>query len=157
MTLQHARAFTRLNSFFLSFFRAEADAQKLLITFYLSPQGQNISVQAQIGKKQLPDNRTDNLSQHFHRLLHTIGVANSASTINITRGPYSSDSFISGTDVEAVPGEAHGSGTSTQNAPLVLDIQNLGSSSGDLPTSAYLTCYHECLIEISQDGVQVAI
>ena len=157
MTLQHVRSFTRLNSFFLTFFKSETNTQKQLNTFYLSPQGQNISVQAQIGEKQLPDNRVDNLSQHYHRLLHTIGVANSASTINITRGPYASDSFISGTDCEAVPGEAHGSGLSTMNAPLVLDIQNLGTSSSDLPTSAFLLCFHETLIQVSQDGVQVAI
>ena len=156
MTLQHVRAFTRLNSFFLTFFKSEGNTAKLCNTFYLSTQGQNISVQAQIGEKQMPDNRTDNLSQHWHRLLHTIGVANSATTINITRSPYGSDSFISATDCEAIP-EAHASGMSTHNAPLVLDIQNLGATSADLPSSAYLLCFHECLIEISQDGVSVAI
>ena len=156
MTLQHVRAFTRLNSFFLTFFKSEGNTSKLCNTFYLSPQGQNISVQAQIGERQIPDNRTDNLSQHFHRMLHTVGVANSATTINITRGPYSSDSFISATDCEAVP-EAHASGMSTHNAPLVLDIQHIGATSTDLPTSAYLLCFHECLIEISQEGVSVAI
>ena len=156
MTLQHVRAFTRLNSFFLSFFKADANTKKLCNTFYLSTQGQNISVQAQIGEKQIPDNRTDNLSQHWHRLLHTIGVANSATTINITRSPYGSDSFISATDCEAVP-EAHASGLSTHNAALTLDIQGIGATSADLPTSAYLLCFHECMIEISQDGVSVAI
>ena len=156
MTLQHVRAFTRLNSFFLSFFKSEADTKKLLNMFYLSTQGQNISVQAQIGEKQIPDNRTDNLSQHWHRLLHTIGVANSATTINITRSPYGSDSFISATDCEAVP-EAHASGMSTHNSPVVLDIQSIGATSADLPTQAFLCCFHESLIEISQDGVSLAI
>ena len=156
MTLQHVRAFTRLNSFFLSFFKSEADTKKLLNMFYLSTQGQNISVQAQIGEKQIPDNRTDNLSQHWHRLLHTIGVANSATTINITRSPYGSDSFISATDCEAVP-EAHASGMSTANAPLVLDIQSIGATSADLPTQTFLCCFHECLIEISADSVSAEI
>jgi hypothetical protein len=156
MTLQHVRAFTRLNSFFLTFFKTEANTKKLCNTFYLSTQGQNISVQAQIGERQIPDNRTDNIAQHFHRMLHTIGVANSATTINITRGAYGSDSFISATDCEAVP-EAHASGMSTHNAPLVLDVQHMGATSADLPSTAYLLCFHECLVEISQEGVSVAI
>ena len=156
MTLQHVRAFTRLNSFFLTFFKSEGNTAKLRNTFYLLTQGQNISVQAQIGERQLPDNRTDNLSQHWHRLLHAIGVANIATTINITRSPYGSDSFISATDCEAIP-EAHASGMSTHNASLVLDIQSVGATSADLPTSAYLLCFHERMIEISQYGVSVAI
>ena len=156
MTLQHVRAFTRLNSFFLTFFKTEANTKKLCNTFYLSTQGQNISVQAQIGERQIPDNRTDNMAQHFHRMLHTIGVANSATTINITRAAYGSDSFISATDCEAVP-EAHASGMSTHNAPLVLDVQHMGATSADLPSTAYLLCFHECLVEISQEGVSVAI
>ena len=104
----------------------------------------------------MPDNRVDILAQHCHRLLHTIGVANSASTINITRAGFGSNSFISATDFEAVP-EMHGTGLSTHNAPLTFDIQQIGASASDLPSSAYLLCFHETMISIGQDGVSSAI
>ena len=141
MTLQHVRAFTCLNSFFLTFFKGEAATKKVCNTFHLSALGQNISIQAQCGEKQMPDNRVDNLAQHWHRLLHTIGVANSPTCININRIAYGSDSFISATDCEAVP-EAHASGMSTHNAPLVLDIQTSGRqqlTSHQLPTCSATT------------------
>ena len=156
MTLQHVRAFTRLNAAFLTFFKSDENAKKQCNTFYLSPNGQEISVQVQCGERQYPDNRCDNLRQHYHRLLHAIGVANTPATINLTLLPYATDSFIQATDFESVP-EAHASGLSTHNAPLVYDIQNIGTNSSDLPTIAFLTCFHETLIEISQDGVSVAI
>ena len=156
MTLQHVRAFTRLNAAFLTFYKSDENAKKQCNTFYLSPNGQEISVQVQCGEKQYPDNRCDNLRQHFHRLLHAIGVANTPATINLTLLPYATDSFIQATDFESVP-EAHASGLSTHNAPLVYDIQNIGTNSSDLPTICFITCFHETLIEISQDGISVAI
>ena len=156
MFLHHVRAFTRLNNAFLTFFKSGEKTKKLCNTFHLSPDGQDISVQVQCGEKQFPDNRCDNLSQHWQRLLHPIGMANSPMTINITRSSYGSDNFVNATDVEAIP-EAHASRMSTHNAPLVYDIQQIGTNSSDLPSAAYVLCFHECLIEISQDRVSVAI
>ena len=156
LTLQHVRAYTRLNSAFVTFFKSDANTKKLCNTFYLSPNGQNISVQCQIGERQTPDNRTDNLAQHYYRLLSAVGLAHNTSTWNITRAGFGNDSFISASDFEAVP-EAHGSGISTHNAPLILDIQNIGSANADLPTTCFILAFHETLIEISQDGVSVAI
>ena len=46
---------------------------------------------------------------------------------------------------------------STHNVPLVLNMQNTGATSADLPTSAYLLCSNECRISIEQDGDWVAI
>ena len=156
MTLQHVRAYTRLNSAFVTFFKSDANTKKQCNTFYLSPQGQNISIQCQIGEKQTPDNRTDNLAQHYYRLLSAVGLAHSTSTWTITRAGYHTDSFISASDFEAVP-EAHGSGISTHNAPMVFDIQNIGATNADLPVTCFILAFHESLIEISQDSVSVAI
>ena len=156
MTLQHVRAYTRLNSAFVTFFKSEANTKKLCNTFYLSPNGQNISIQCQVAEKQTPDNRCDNLAHHYYKLLSAVGLAHSTSTWNITRAGFSTDSFISATDFEAVP-EAHGSGISTHNAPCVFDIQSIGSTSADLPTTCFVLAFHESLVEISQEGVSVAI
>ena len=160
MQLVHARAYTRLNSFFLSFFRSETVTTKQCNMFYLSTQGKNLSLQSQIGERIIPDHRCDNLSQFWHRLMHCIGTANSSATVNITAGPYAADSFIAAVDLEAIPLQAHGSGMSTHNAQLTLDLRDIGSSwdptTGDGPTTAFITCWYETMIEISQDGVSVA-
>ena len=116
-----------------------------------------MSQQSQLGEKSIPDHRVDNLSQFWHRLLHCIGFTNSNSTMNITRGSYESDSWISATDLEAVPLQAHGSGMSTHNSQLTLDLRDMGTDSGNLPTAAYLTCWYESILTIEQDGVTLAI
>ena len=160
MQLLHTRAFTRLNAFFLTFYRsvaASANTKKVCNHFYLSPSGKDLSLQSQVGERSIPDHRIDNLGQFWHRFLHCVGLANSSSTCNITRGAYELDSFISATDLEAVPLQAHGSGMSTHNSQLTLDLRDLGTDSADLPTSAYLTCWYEALVTIEQDGVTLAI
>ena len=75
----------------------------------------------------------------------------------ITHGPFSTDSFIAATDLEAVPGQAHGSGYSTHNSQMTIDLRDIGAASADLPTQAYVTIFHEALITVEQDGVTLAI
>ena len=158
LQLVHARAYTRANSVFVTFFKSEANTKKLCNMFYLSANGQNLSQQVQVGAKLWPDHRCDNLSQFFHRLLHCTGLANSMTSPNITMGAFSSDSFIAATDLEAVPSpQAHATGESTHNSQLTVDLRDIGSSSSDLPTQAYVTIFHEALITIEQDGVTLAI
>ena len=153
MQLVHARAYTRLNSAFLTFAKADDPTKKQCNRFYLAPNGQDISLQTQVGERVFPDHRCDNLSQFYHRLMHCIGVANSPSSINITQAAYKDDSWIAGIDFEAVPGQAHGSGMSTHNSQMTMDLRGLGSGA----TLAFITCWHEALIEISQDGVTLAV
>ena len=157
LQLVHARAYTRANSVFVTFFKSEANTKKLCNMFYLSANGQDLSQQVQVGAKLWPDHRCDNLSQFFHRMLHAIGLANSMSSPNITLGPFGSDSFIAVTDLESVPGQAHGSGCSTHNSQMTVDLRDIGSGASDLPTQAYVCIFHESLITIEADGVTLAI
>jgi hypothetical protein len=144
-----------LCSTFVTFHTSDAATQKRCNMFYLSAAGQGLSAQAQIGERVFPDQRVDNIQQFYSRLMSTIGTTNSNVTINLTMVPYTTDSFIYGTDFEAVPGQAHGSGMSTHGAQLTFDLRDLGSA-GNLPTSAYCTCWFDSLIEITQDGVSYA-
>ena len=158
MQLISARAYTRMNQTFLTFDRAgsHTNTKKQINNFYLSPNGQNLSLRSQVGDVATPDMPCDQMSQFWHRLLHTVGLKNNPShSLCITHDVYRSDSFVAGTDFEAVP-EAHGSGISTHGASLVLDIRNLGTDANDLPTMAFLTTVSENLIQISQDGVTLA-
>ena len=79
------------------------------------------------------------------------------STINITKAKYATDSFVSLSDVECVPGQAGHSGTSTRNSQMVFDLRDMGVNNSDLPTKAYATCWHNAIMTIGQDGVSVAI
>ena len=157
MQLVHARAYTRLNSAFLTFAKVDEPTKKQCNRFYLAPTGQDLSMQTQVGERIIPDHRCDNLSQHYHRLIHCMGVASSPTTINLTMAAYKTDSWVGAVDFEAVPGQAHGSGMSTHNSQLTMDLRGLGTGGTDLPSLAYLCCWFETLIEISQDGVSVAL
>jgi hypothetical protein len=158
MQLISARSHTRMNQTFLHFDRAASHThtKKTLNYFYLSPNGQDLSLRSQVGDVATPDMPCDNMSQFWFRLLHCVGLKNSPShTPCISYDTYRSDAFCAGIDWETVP-EATGSGISTHGAPQVLDIRNIGTDANDLPTTAFLTVVHENLIQISQDGVVLA-
>ena len=87
----------------------------------------------------------------------TIGLANSMYSPNISRASFQSDGFVLATDLESVPGQAHGSGYSTHNSQMTIDLRGLGATSADLPVQAFVTVFHEALITIEQDGVTLAI
>lgn len=154
LQLVHARAYTRVNSIFTTFFKTATATKKEMNTFYLGNEA--LTSQVQIGAKLWPDHRNDTMALHYHRLLHALGIANSSATCNISLKQFKTDAFVVATDTESVPGQAHGSGYSTHNASLVCDLRNLGSGSAK-PNSAFITIAHEALISISQDGVEVAI
>ena len=154
--LVNARALTRVDQILLTFHKSDGETLKELNNFYLSPQGQNLSVQASIGERNFPDHKCDNMSQHWYRLLNGLGVNSSNATINITKGRYATDAFVSCTDTEAVPGQAHGSGMSTHGAQCTFDLRDIGVNSSDLPTKAYLTVWHNAILSIGQDGCTLA-
>jgi len=154
LQLVHARAYTRVNSVFTTFMGTATATSKELNQFHLGNEA--ITSQVQIGAKLWPDHRNDTMSLHYHRLLHCLGIANSSATCNISLKDFKSDAFVIATDTESVPGQAHGSGYSTQNASLIVDMRNLGSGSSK-PNSAYVCVFHEALVSISADGVEVAI
>ncbi len=161
--LVHGRALSRLNSFFVTFSRplsgthAETTDSKEINTFYLSPNGQGITLRCMAGEKSFPDNAISNLSEFWHRLLGTVGVLHSGShCVSITKSSYASDQWVCGIDTEKVPGQSHGSGLNTHSAQLSLDLRNLGSTSADWPSNCFLTTWSEAMLEITADGVSVA-
>ena len=150
----HARAYTRLNSCFISFWKTAgvgSGAQKAINTFYLHS-ASALSLQTMCGEKIYPDHKCDDYNQFWMRLLSALGIQNSGTSINILRPQYLSNAFLAAVDFESVPGQASHSGLSTHNAQLVFDIKNL--SDADI---VYVTCFHDSLISIEQDGCSVAI
>jgi len=153
----HARAYTRLNSAFLSFWKTggvggeHPGAHKAVNTFYLDS-SQGLSLQTMCGEKVYPDHKCDDYNQFWMRLLMALGIHNSGTSINIMRPQYLSNAFLAAVDFENVPGQASHSGLSTHNAQLCFDLK--GISDADI---VYVTCFHDSLISIEQDGCSVAI
>jgi hypothetical protein len=156
--LVNARALTRVDQILLSFHRklAETATLKELNYFYLSAHGQDISLQASIGERNFPDHKASNLSEHWYRLLNGLGVNSSNATLNISRPAYRSNSFVQCIDLEAVPGQAHGSGMSTHGAQMTFALEHLGTNSGDLPDRCYVTTWYNAILSIGQDGCTLA-
>ena len=153
----HARAYTRLNSAFISFWKTgglggtNPGANKAVNTFYVDAT-HGLSLQTLCGEKVYPDHRCDDYNQFWMRLLMAIGIRNPGTSINILRPQYLSTAFLAAVDFEAIPGQASHSGLSTHNAQLTFDIKNI--SDADI---VYVTCFHDSLISIEQDGCSVAI
>ena len=154
--LVNARALTRVDQILLTFHKLDGETLKQVNSYYLSPQGQNISVQASIGERNYPDHKCDNLSQHWYRLLNGLGINASNATLNITKTRYATDAFVSCTDVEATPRQAHGTGLSTHGAQMTFDLRDIGARSSDLPQKAYLTVWYNAILSIGQDGCTLA-
>ncbi len=153
----HARAYTRLNSAFISFWKSAGvggdhpGAHKAVNTFYLDGT-HGLSLQTMCGERAYPDHRCADYNQFWMRLLMALGIHNSGTSINIMRPQCLSNSFIAAVDFESTPGQASHSGLSTHNAQLVFDLKNI--SDADI---VYVCCFHDSLISIEQDGCSVAI
>ena len=150
----HARAHTRLNSAFISFWKTAgvgSGAQKAINTFYLDSSSA-LSLQTMAGERVYPDHKCDDYNQFWMRLLSALGIQNSGTSINILRPQYLSNAFIAAVDFETVPGQAGHSGLSTHNAQLVFDIKNLSDAD-----TVFITAFHDSLVSIEQDGCSVAI
>ena len=108
------------------------------------------------GRAQFPDHKCEGITEFWYRLLNGLGVNTSNQSINITRASFHDNSFVILTDTEAVPGQASGTGLSTHGAQMTINLENLSTDPAKLPTRAYVTTWHNCILSIGQDGVTFA-
>ena len=157
----NARSYTRANSVFITFDDTTrhvlADGKRTCNFFPLLAPNEGVQLQCQIGVRVWPDRKQEGLSEQYHRLLNCIGIAGAGSSCNILKSSYKDDSWIGAFDLESVPNQAHASGQSTHNAPMVIDISGLAAAQADRPTGIWVTTWHESLITIEQDGVTYAM
>ena len=159
--ITHSRSNTRLNTLFVTFMRAvnANTAKKACNLFYIPEQG-TLKMRCQIGEQRYPDSLdNDSMSLFYHRLLHAIGAANSAShSPCLTSDSFKSNGFIACQDFEAVPGQANHSGKNTFSSQLTVFLESLGNN-GDgaagAVNAAYITTYHDIVVEITSNEVTV--
>jgi hypothetical protein len=127
--------------------------------FYIPNEG-TLKMRCQIGEQRYPDSLdNDSMSLFYHRLLHAIGAANSAShSPCLTSDSFKSNGFIACQDFEAVPGQANHSGKNTFSSQLTVFLESLGNNkegAAGVVNAAYITTYHDIVVEITSNGVTV--
>ena len=119
-------------------------------------------MRTQVGERRFPDSLdigSQGLSEFYHRLVHAIGAANSmAHSPCITSTSYSHTGFVAAQDFESVPGQASHSGINTFSSQLSVNLEGIGGAQGaGGVTAAFLTSYHDVMLEITASGVTVAV
>ena len=116
-------------------------------------------MRSQIGELTFPDHPVSGLSEAFHRLVMGIGAGHSsAHSPCLTSTSYAANGFIAIQDFEACPHQTAGTGVNTFSSQLSLGPENIvtgGAANG--VSGAYLTSYHDVVMEISSSGVTVAM
>jgi hypothetical protein len=160
----HARANTRLNSIWLTFAGdgptgTDPGAGALKRVNQLKAAGETLRMRSQIGELTYPDYPITGLSEFYHRLIQGTGAAHSAAHAPcLTSESFAANGFIALQDFEACPHQAAGSGVNTFNSQLTLALEGItGGGTAAGINGAYLTTYHDVVMEISQSGVVVAV
>ena len=58
---------------------------------------------------------------------------------------------------ESVPGQASHSGINTFSSQLSVSLEGIGGATAGGVTAAFLTTYHDVMLEITASGVTVAV
>ena len=106
-----------------------------------------------VNNQRFPQFNVTGTKQHLHRLIQATGTWNStAHAVCIGSAAYGdgaavSTMFQAAFDVESVP-HASGSGIPVQGGGQVqIFLKNVGDA-----TRAYVTCHHDCVLEIKSQG-----
>ncbi len=162
-----ARSFTRLNSVLVTLHREDTDNAKEVNNFYApGEKTETMSGYLQIGSTRWPDNDTIGASQFYYRLLTALGVWQSSShTINIKRGEFMTHKCLMMWDTEKVPLCGFTGENVSTGAILTVNLKGVGSpgydNSAGVPQPdtyakrAYVSCFHDAVLEIRDTGAQI--
>ena len=116
-------------------------------------------MRSQIGELTYPDFPISGLNEFYYRLVMATGAGHSAAHAPaIQSADMAGDAFVAIQDFEACPHQAAGTGCNTYNAQLSLQLEGIaggGASTGI--TSCPLTNFHDAVVEISSQGVVLAV
>ena len=155
-----ARAFTRLCSFWLSFHKKDDDGphgEFKVCNGFDFPASFDMRMRSKIGELSFPQHEIESVAEYWQRFLQGVGLAqSSAHSPGISLVGFQDHGFLAYQDVEAVAGQAYGSGLSTHGSQLTTELKNIALSSSDKPDSIFLSTYSEAIMEITADGVSYA-
>ena len=146
---------------FLTFMGGAVDPKKKACNRFHIPASQELKMRAQIGENRYPDTLDiDCMPEFFHRLIHATGAANSMSHAPcLTSETYKEDGFLACLDFEKVPGQSQHSGVNTFSSQLSVFLEGIqtGARTAESVNAAYLTSFHDVMLEITANGCVVAV
>jgi hypothetical protein len=174
-TVVLARSFTRLKGVFVNFFK-EIDPTGLKnisnnMYHHHGPGAynharDNLQAGMQLGSRRYPEFPIDCLAEFYHRLRLSVGAHFGDVPISVLGRSFRDTSFMIGFDLEkAATGPAGGvsfSGVSSRNGELLtVSWKNFGVPNADpalstVPTQSWVSLNYDCLLSLSQDGLQVS-
>ena len=106
-------------------------------------------MRTKIGELSFPQHEIESVAEYWQRFLQGVGLAQSAAhSPGMTIEGYKQHGFLAYQDVEAVAGQAYGSGLSTAGSQLTTELTNIATNAADKPDSIYITTYSEAILEI---------
>ena len=164
-----SRAISRLESVFVSFYKTPTvatSADKEWLHFVHPMENSvnydkrlEIEVQLQIGSKLFPEYPIRSISESFAQLKKSIGIQGSNfHSVSITPKQYRNDHFVIGIDTEKALGASY-TGLSTRSGDL-LSVRVKAQDKAELvaafmPDQMFITMISDCVLEVSDSGVQV--
>ena len=152
-TLSIQRAYSRLNSVFVTMHATPTTLLRDTNNFILSGHPELVSARLTCGSKQYPDGHPiTGLSQFFLRLLQTLGIVHSGShTVDMTRAQFQATHFVTAFDLERVASSTGSGLNASRGEAITLEFKGLGNTH----QRAHVFCHADLIMELSDNGCTV--
>lgn len=155
------KAYTRLANVFCLFSKEFTDDEKQggqlqVNTFNMFAEAEeSLETFLTVGSQKYPDFPNKGLSEHYWRLLTSLGVALSLPhSINVDYESFKSNSFIWSAELEKAPMVAASGVNTTGGQELAIHVKNFaGANATDIPRRALVVLHHEIIVDIMAGGV----
>jgi hypothetical protein len=152
-TLSIQRAYSRLNSVFVTMHATPTTLLRDTNNFILSGHPELVSARLTCGSKQYPDGHPiTGLSQFFLRLLQTLGIVHSGShTVDMTREHFQTTHFVTAFDLERVASSTGSGLNASRGEAITLEFKGLGNTH----QRAHVFCHADLIMELGDQGCTV--
>ena len=158
------KAYTRLANVFCLFSKDFSEAEKQggdlqVNTFSMFPQAEeSLETFLTVGSTKYPDFPNKGLTEHYWRMLTSLGVALSLPhSVNVDFQSFATDSFIWSAELEKAPMVAATGADTTGGQELAIHIKgfkgDLNADPTDIPRRALVVLHHEILVDIMAGGI----
>ena len=164
MTLTLSKAYSRLANVFANFAPELTAAQRQTGAMYTNEftmfpnAAERIESFLTIGARKFPDFPNKGASEHYWRLMTSLGVALSLPhSINIDRESYELNSFLMGVELEKAPQVAASGENTTGGQEIAIHVKGLNDLT-DVAAEvrrAFVILHHEVILDIMAGGVML--
>jgi hypothetical protein len=152
-TLSIQRAFSRLNSCFVTMHATPTATLRDVNNMIVSGHPEAVNARLTCGSKQFPDGHPiQGVSQFFLRLLQTLGIVHSGShTVDMTRAHFQTTHFVAAFDLERVPSSSGSGLNASRGEAITLEFKGLGNTH----QRAHVFCHADLIMELGDYGCTI--